>query len=324
VTALEAIEPARAWTRDTLSPADYRVAFPAECARELDEAVAALPDPAGPVTALAPEAFSLDACRQLMARVRSALEHGPGHVIVDRVPVERHEGPRAQAVAWLLARVLGQVVAQTWTGTYLYDVRDSGKSLGYGVRRSVTNLGQPFHTDGGWLTHAPAFVGLLCLQPGQQGGLSRVTSLLTAHNAMLRSHPRLLPRLYRPFFWDRQAEHPPDAPRAASHPVFTTGGGSLVARYYDDYIVKGHELAGEPLDPEGADALAALREIVENPRHWVEFRLEQGQLQYLNNRQVAHCRTAFADDLQARRHRHMIRIWNRSEGAPDLEGQGLG
>jgi hypothetical protein len=314
---------ARAWTRHTLSRDDYLLPFPDACASELDAVIGGVPDTGAPVTSLSPDSFALAACRRLMARVRTALEHGPGHVIVDRVPVERYPGTAAPAVAWLLARLLGQVVAQTWTGTYLYDVKDSGKALGYGVRRSVTNLGQPFHTDGGWLTFPPAFVGLLCLQPGQQGGLSRVTSLLTAHGEMRRRHPALLPRLHRPFFWDRQAEHAPAAPRAARHPVFAADGGTLVGRYYDDYIVKGHELAGEPLDAEGVEALARLRDIVDDPEHWVEFRLEQGQLQYLNNRQVAHCRTAFVDAPGSTRARHMIRIWNRDEGPPDLEGRGL-
>ena len=74
------------------------------------------------------------------------------------------------------------------------------------------------------------------------------------------------------------------------------------------------ELAGEPLDAEAADALAALREIVDAPEEWVAFRIQQGQLQYLNNRQIAHCRTAFRDAGDAGQIRHMLRLWNREEG----------
>ncbi len=48
------------------------------------------------------------------------------------------------------------------------------------------------------------------------------------------------------------------------------------------------------LDDEGVQALEAMREIVDDPASWVEFRIEKGQLQYLNNRQFAHSRTAFA------------------------------
>jgi hypothetical protein len=60
---------------------------------------------------------------------------------------------------------------------------------------------------------------------------------------------------------------------------------------------------------------------VDDPAYWVEFRIERGQLQYINNRQFAHSRTAFTDASDGSRHRHMLRLWNRSEGTLDLEGQ---
>lgn len=313
----EPIAGERAWTRASLSWRDVLVPVPGACLAEIDATVAGA---TGPLAAPAPD--TLPACRQLMADVQATLLRGVGHVILDRFPVERYGVEANRAIAWLLANLLGPVVSQTWAGTYLYDVKDSGRALGYGVRRSVTNLAQPFHTDGPWLWMPPAFVGLLCLQPGQEGGLSRATSLLTAHNELRRRRPDLLPRLYSPFRWDRQAEHPPDDPRMSSHPVFASDGGTLLGRYYEDYVVKGHALAGAPLDEAGAEALAALRAIVDEPDHWVEFRLERGQFQILNNRQVAHCRTAFVDE-PGEGGRHMIRIWVRDEGTPHLEGRAV-
>lgn len=315
------IQDGRAWTRDRLSRGDWLIPVPDACVAELDAAVERVRRAPRPPTDLEPATFALEACRSLMTRVQQTLHHGAGFVILDRIPVERHAVAENRAIAWLLSRLLGQVVAQSWSGTYLYDVKDSGQQLGYGVRRSVTNLGQPFHTDGGWLTWAPAIVGLLCLQSGQEGGLSRVTSLITAHNEMRRRHPELLRRLYRPFHWDRQAEHDPGDVRFATHPVYALDGRTLVVRWYADYIVKGQALAGEALDPAGAEALAAMSEIVDAPEHWVELRLEQGHFQYINNRQFAHCRTAFLDDPAAQRHRHMIRVWNRDEGTPHVEGR---
>lgn len=315
----EPIAGERAWTRASLSWRDVVIPVPDACLAELDATVALLTSRPEPLTSLVPEA--LPACRRFLTGVQATLLHGVGHVVLDRIPVERYGLAANRAIAWLLARLLGAVVSQTWTGTYLYDVKDSGKSLGYGVRRSVTNLAQPFHTDGPWLWMPPAFVGLLCVQPGQEGGLSRATSLLTAHNEMRRRHPDLLPRLYGAFAWDRQAEHGPDDPRVSSHPVFAYDGGTLCARYYEDYVVKGHALTGDPLDEAGAEALAALRAIVDHPDHWVEFRLDRGQFQFLNNRQIAHCRTAFQDEPE--RGRHMIRVWARDEGTPHLEGRAV-
>jgi alpha-ketoglutarate-dependent taurine dioxygenase len=312
---------ARAWTRASLSWQDVKIPVPDACQAEIDAAIGTLTSRTEPALSLDPDAFPLPACRQLMASVQSTLLDGAGHVVLDRIAVERHGLDENRAIAWLLARLLGRVVSQTWSGTYLYDVKDSGTPLGYGVRRSVTNAAQPFHTDGPWLWKPPAFVGLMCVQSGHEGGLSRVTSLITAHDEMRRRHSDLLPRLYEPFSWDRQAEHPPDDLRVSRHPVYASDGGRLFGRYYEDYVVKGHALAGQPLDDAGVEALAALRAIVDPPESWVEFRLERGQFQFVNNRQIAHCRTEFRDEPE--HPRHMIRVWVRDEGTPHLEGRAV-
>jgi alpha-ketoglutarate-dependent taurine dioxygenase len=308
------------WKRVDLKPKDWLMPLSDAGAAELDAAVERLRQDPRPVESLVPEQFELSTCAHLMAAARRKLLES-GLAVVDRVPVERYSVSENQAIGWLLASMLGPVVAQTWTGRRLYDVKDTGQKLGYGVRRSVTDLGQPFHTDAGWLWMPPAFVGLFCLESAPDGGMSRFVSLVTAHNEMARRFPHRLGRLYRPFAWDRQAEHAPDAPTFARRPVYEHDGhGTLMARYYEDYIHNGQRLAGEPLDDAGQEALLALRGIVDDPDHWVEFRIERGQLQYINNRQFAHSRTAFKDAPDGSRRRHMIRIWNRSEGTPDLEG----
>ena len=317
----EDIAGAAAWTRDRITPRDWQVSFPPDAVAELDGALDRLRRAPAPIETLRPGAFRLAACAGVMRQVHARLVDGIGMAIVDRVPVERYTADESRTVAWLLASLLGRVVAQKQHGVFLYDVRDTGKSLEYGVRRSLTNLSQPFHTDGPWLTLTPASVGLFCLQSAQDGGMSRYTSLLTAHNELRRRHPDLLPRLYQPFHWDRQAEHRPEEPKHATHPVFAFDGRTLSARYYDDYILNGYDLAGERLDTLGRDALAAMREIIDAPAHWTEFRIETGQLQYLNNRLFAHCRTEFHDAPGSERRRHLIRVWNRDEGAPSLEGR---
>ena len=311
-----------AWTRDKLSSQAWEVPISDAAIHELDAALHRIRHTAEPVESLRSSAFQLEACAAVMREVRARMVQGVGMAIVDRLPVERYTVDESRAVAWLLSSLLGRIVAQKQHGVFLYDVRDTGRPLEYGVRRSLTNLAQPFHTDGPWLTRTPAFVGLLCLQSASDGGLSRYTSLLTAHNELKRRHPALLLRLYQPFHWDRQAEHDPGEPRFATHPVFAFDGHALSTRYYEDYVVKGYALAGERFDAIGRDALAAMREVVDAPAHWVEFRIETGQFQYLNNRLFAHCRTQFHDAPGTDRRRHMIRVWIRDEGTPDLEGGG--
>jgi alpha-ketoglutarate-dependent taurine dioxygenase len=310
-----------AWTRERIAPRDWHVALPTDAVEELEAAVDRFQMAPAPIESHPPDVSALPTCAAVMRQVHARLVNGIGMAIVDRVPVERYTIDESRAVAWLLASLLGRVVAQKQDGVLLYDVRDTGKTLEYGVRRSLTNLSQPFHTDGPWLARTPAFVGLFCLQSAHDGGMSRYTSLLTAHNELRRRHPELLPRLYQPFYWDRQAEHGPDEAKFATHPVFAFDGRTLSARYYDDYIVNGYELAGECLDEIGLDALGAMRAIVNDPVHWTEFRIESGEFQYLNNRLFAHCRTEFRDAPGSERRRHLIRVWNRDDGTADLEGR---
>jgi len=55
-----------------------------------------------------------------------------------------------------------------------------------------------------------------------------------------------------------------------------------------------------------------MRAIVAAPENWVEFRLEKGQFQYLDNRQFAHARTAFRNTQDASAHRHMLQQIGRA------------
>ena len=318
----EEITGPQAWVRNQLKPADWLVPFPPAAIAEIEAVMRHIGTDTGQIEDLRPDQFEIPSCTRVMERVREKLLRGGGLAVVDRVPVERYTERQGRAIGWLLACTLGQVVDQKWDGGRLYDVKDSGQQLGYGVRRSVTNLDQPFHTDGGWLWKPPAFVGLFCLESAPTGGMSRFTSLVNAHNILCRQSPEFLARLYQPFAWDRQSEHPPEAVRFAMQPVYEFQGGVLAARHYEDYIHKGAALAGRVLDTAGREALLALREILDDPDHWIEFRIERGQFQYINNRQFAHSRTAFEDAPSGARSRHMLRLWNRDEGTRHLEGRG--
>ena len=289
------------WTRQLLTRRRWLVPVPHACAPEFDQIARVARGHFGPLADLDADQFELPACAEAMALMRAKLVDWPGFAVLDRVPVERYRRQEAQAIGWVLANLMGRVVAQKHDGTRLYDVRDTGKALAHGIRRSITNLEQEFHTDGSWLSLPPSFIGLYCLQPAADGGMSRCANLVTVHDA-LRGHPALLDRLHQPFWWDRQAEHAVDDLTCSRGPIFWHADGRVSARYYDEL---------------GADALEAVRELVETDDNCIEFLLGQGQFLYINNRQIAHSRTAFRDDDAKR---HLMRFWNRDEGTADLEG----
>lgn len=310
----------RAWARGTISSADWLVPFPEAAVAELDEAVRRLRRDPLPLLLLSPAHFTLGTCADVMATVSRKLRQGVGLAVIDRIPVEHFSADESRAIYWLLGCLLGRPVAQKWDGTMIYDVRDSGKALEYGVRRSVTNLELLFHTDAPWLSLPPELVGLLCLSPAREGGVSRFLSLVTVHNELRRRCPDLLPRLYRPFPWDRQAEHAPDDDRVAWQPMFHLDRRDLVARYNDALIASAEAVSGTSLDTEGREVLAAMRAIADSPELWIESPIEKGQIQYLNNRHFAHSRTAFKDAPEPHLKRHLIRLWNRDEGRQTFHG----
>jgi hypothetical protein len=308
----------RAWTRDTVSASDWTVPLPPAAVAEVRALAATLARHPLPVLMLAPGQFELSACRAVMARVKAILADGIGVALVDRLPMDDLTREQAVAASWVMSQVIAPPVAQKWDGTMIYDVTDTGRTFGYGVRGSWTNVELSFHTDNAFGAAPPDYVGLLCLQPAREGGVSRFCSLYTVHNELRRRFPRQLARLYRPFYYDRQAEHAPDAPRISWAPCFSYAGGRLRARFSPGLARKGYALARTPLDAEARDAFDALAEILGDERLWMEFTIARGQLQYLNNGEFAHYRSEFRDDATAKR--HLIRLWLRERGRPFYDG----
>jgi alpha-ketoglutarate-dependent taurine dioxygenase len=304
----------RAWVRNTLSPSDWLVPLPPGAVDELESVAQELRREPLPTLLLSPAQFALPQCRLVMEAVARQLRDGIGLAVLDRVPVERFSAEENRALGWLLGSLLGRLVAQKWDGTMLYDVRDTGRALTYGVRRSVTNLDLQFHTDAAWLTEPPELVGLLCLHPALEGGVSRFVSLQSAHDELERREPELLRRLYAPFPWDRQAEHALDDSKVTHQPVFEPTAAGLRCRYNQSLIENGADLAGTTLDGAGREALTAMSAALNSPAMWVEFTIEKGQLQYLNNWLFAHSRTPFRDADEPERKRHLLRLWNRDGG----------
>ena len=85
----EEIERPKAWTRDTISADRWLIPLPEACIAELDQVVMSLRVAPRPVESLAPAAFSLRACSDLMSDVRAKLETDTGLAVVDS-PVSRH------------------------------------------------------------------------------------------------------------------------------------------------------------------------------------------------------------------------------------------
>ena len=312
----------QAWTRATLRESDYRVVLSDAAQRELLDAAATLRRQPVPLLALRPDSLDLPACRAAMEEVRAILTRGVRFALLDRLPIEALAPEEAKALYWILSSMLARPVAQKLDGTIVYDVHDTGQQAlpGSGIRPDKTNIDLQFHNDNAYNFLMPEFVGLLCLRQAKEGGLSRVMSFATAHNALRERHREVLPRLYEPFWFDRQREFHPGEESTFSAPLFIRDGERLKARLSLHQIRGGYALRGGPIDNETTAAIEAIKDVFADPSLRFQFRLETGQIQYVANREIGHSRTEFHDFEEVERRRLLIRLWLRNEGAQGYIG----
>jgi alpha-ketoglutarate-dependent taurine dioxygenase len=252
-----------------------------------------------------------------MAQAHAQIYSGIGFAIIDRLPVDRLDTDVAKKLYWLLMSMVSRPVAQKWDGAIIYDVIDTGKKAlpGSGVRSSKTNGGQSYHTDNAF-NLPPDFVALFCLQTAQKGGVSGLVSLETVYNILLSEFSDVLPRLYEPFYFDRQMEHAPDDNQVSIKPVFESDGERLYACFSPRRVEHGFELQHEDMDAPTRAAIDALVKASERQGLGKTFQFERGQIQIVNNKRLGHRRTSFRDWPEPERRRHLVRIWLRESGRP--------
>jgi len=310
-----------AWVRHDVRTEDWRVELSNACLDEIRRVVDELRAYPLPTVVLGADDFGMPACREAMSRARDILASGVRFAIVDRLPMAEINAAEATAIYWLLSSMISRPVAQKLDGTLIYDVLDTGQEAlpGSGVRPDKTNIEIRFHNDNAYNDTPPDYVGLLCLRKAMSGGHSRVISFHTAHNALLVRFPEMLARLYEPFWFDRQREfHSGENPIFAA-PVFE-GGAEIKARFSVHQINSGYALRGEPIDAAGATAVSTMLEIFEDDALSIDFDLEPGQMQFVDNRALGHSRTAFVDYSEPEQKRHLVRLWLRDHGRRAYSG----
>ena len=316
---IEHVVPApRAWHGPDVTHEAFIVGLTPDVMAELDQVVAEQNKAPVPTLVLEPKHFQLSAATQLMTGVKRQLNEGLGFVILDRLPVDRWSKERLIDVYWLLGSLIEPPVAQEWSGRMVYDVRYEGQGYTADTRTALTPEGLDMHNDSS-MGEAPAnYVSLLCLRTAREGGKSSLSSAYAAHNHFRLKHPELLPRLYQPFYRDKQEYQAPDVENW--YPIFANENGNLRIRFNIRPIRRGYAKTGRVLDNEGAEAVTLLNDFLSDPRHRHDFWMEPGQIQILNNRIVVHGRTPYVDFEEAEKRRHLIRLWLRAGDRRQFRG----
>lgn len=292
------------------TPARWLQRFTADQLGALDDAADRLvgtgwpPPPGADLDAIAGRHVEAPAIAALVAALTGELLFGRGFVVLRGLPVDG-DPARVAARLWVLGRHLGRPVTQNARGHLLGHVRDLGyDAADPATRLYQTNQRQGFHTD------SADVVALLCLRTARSGGRSSLASAAAAFNAVLARAPDLAGALFAPVATDHRGEEPPGTPPWFEIPVLSFLDDRLTVIYQRRYIESAQRFAGAPrLDDRQRAALDAFDAALDDPELHLEMDLEPGDVQFVHNHQLLHDRTAFVDDPDPARRRHLLRLW---------------
>ena len=305
----------QSWVGSELAPQAGFINLSNECLKEITRILKLLRSNPIPLLALSPEDVELPHFLKLSSEIREILDGGLGFCVLNKLPVADISECEAIAIYWLLAQLIGRPVAQKWSdGRMIYSVTDLGRPSGNGVRPDVTNEEQSFHTDNSYNISPPDHVGLLCLRPAAEGGLSRIVNMAAVLEVMNEQYPGCVPRLYQPYFFDRQREHSDTDKKTIFTPLLCDEDGRLRVRVSRNLIYQGYKLEGKMIDATSEAALDAFFSIIDDPKMFIEFQFQAGQVQFLNNRLIGHKRTKFRDIPEIGMERKLCRVWLREAG----------
>ncbi len=194
---------------------------------------------------------------------------------------------------------------------YFFDVKDRG--LDYtkaAIPVSKTKAETGYHTDSTAKHYLPDVVGLLCLQPAFSGGESLVTNAANLLNFLVERNPTWNELLHSPLCRDvitPGTVQDLEAIRANDIPLFQYDDkGGVTFRYMRYWIESALEKLKEPMPPELVELLDGIDGYFAEEAHAMCFRLERGDMLFVNNHFLCHNRTAFIDGEKPRVY---VRAW---------------
>ena len=216
----------------------------------------------------------------------------------------------------LISKIFGELLIQNKQGEQIVEVKDLGKTLSTGGRYHHTKEGGSYHTDGCHIfENPPDYVGLLCLNPAKNGGVSKFISAYTIHNK-LQEDKNLLRILYEKFYMDKRNENQADEIPTQFVPIFTYNNGKLNCRCCQrELIDSGHEKMNKPLTEYQKNALDNLDKLLANENLAVSYLLKKGDMMYSNNKWLIHDRTDFEDSDDENLKRALLRTWIREKAS---------
>lgn len=290
------------WLGGEITDDRWRIELDAQQVAELRAAVAAV----APLelTAITAADVALPTLAPVLTGVVGEIVEGRGFVLLRGMPVEDMSEPELERLFWCIGIHLGIPLPQNDAGDLLVHVRDEGLDFSDPhVRAYQTNDLLGYHSD------SSDVVGLLCVRPALEGGVSTVVSAAAVYDAARAARPDLADVLDASWWWDRRK-----ADLDASffqRRIFATDGDGHFASYYGrshiESAVRGPQVP--ELDARQTEALDLLDSLANDPRFVLNMHFRPGDIQFLNNYKIWHARTSYIDHPEPDRRRDLYRLW---------------
>lgn len=273
--------------------------------RDLLAAVRKAADPAKTLFDYRRDDFDLGAAWPFVQRALRQIATGTGFTLLRGLPREGATADEFGLLTWAIGLHIGVARPQGKASQYLSAVRDAGTTYRSGKGRGYSsNAELDFHTD------SSDIVLLTCYNVAREGGMSMVTSSVSAHNAMAREAPELAELLHQPHWFSRQQEQAPGEEPAYSCPIFAEASGVLCSKWNRNRLTSAQAIEGVPqLTPRHWQALERLDQVLRRPDLMFSMYLRPGDMQILNNHVTLHSRTEFVDHDEPDEKRTLFRLW---------------
>jgi len=265
------------------------------------------------IPALMPAMFPLAALGATLRRLGDQLRDGPGFLLLRGLPRERYGLDDLARIYAGIGAHIGRLLPQSHQGELLGHVIDIS-DIEHDARGYHAGGAQNMHTD------TCDIVSLMCIRAAKSGGASRIVSAAAVHNRLLETRPDLLERLYQPITcrrWDLDAELGSGV-WVKQVVFFSRASGALSCNLSGSYPRRAVEHGDSVMTPLLAEALDELQRLARSPEFYLDMAIEEGDIQFLNNRVILHGRTSYEDWPAVAERRHLMRLWLELSNWPTM------
>jgi alpha-ketoglutarate-dependent taurine dioxygenase len=249
--------------------------------------------------------FALGAAWPVIAAALREIRDGTGFAVLRGLPRDDVTEAEFALLTWAIGLHTGVARPQGKASQFMAPVRDAGVVYRTGKGRGYSSSSDlDFHTD------SADIVLLTCYNVARSGGMSMVSSSVTAHEIVTDERPDLAELLHQPYFFSRQQEQAPDEAPFYPNPVYDERDGLLFSKWNRNRLRSAQAIDGVPqLSSAQAEALNLLDEVLRRPSVMHTMYLRPGDIQILNNHVTLHSRTEFEDYDDPALKRCLFRLW---------------